>query len=217
MFSYPQAKFLVVHKYLLLFLTFATGLIFYPLSFEDLIATSFIHFLLIFSLLSVSYIIEHKSHLFMINFVIGLVLIVIFPIVIFYHSDFINVIRAIFLFTFYIINIIILLNDITHKSRVTHDYLLGSLCVYIMIALLYAGIYNHIEMYFPGSFEFNTKEAMSHLEKTFNMVYFSFTTLTTVGYGDIVPLKVLAKSIVVLEQITGIFYLAVLVSRLIIR
>ncbi len=217
MFSYPQAKFLVVHKYLFLFISFVAGLILYPLSFEDPIATSIIHSMLIVALISISYIIEHKSHLFMANFITGLVLIAIFPIVIFYPSDFTNVIRAVFLLTFYIVNIMILLNDITHQSRITHDYLLGSLCVYIMIALLYAGIYNHVEIYIPGSFQFNTKEAMSHLEKTFNMVYFSFTTLTTVGYGDIVPLKVLAKSIVVLEQITGIFYLAVLVSRLVIR
>jgi hypothetical protein len=47
------------------------------------------------------------------------------------------------------------------------------------------------------------------------LIFFSFVTLTTVGYGDVVPMHGLAKSLTVLESITGVMYPAVLVGRLI--
>lgn len=49
----------------------------------------------------------------------------------------------------------------------------------------------------------------------FNAFYFSFTTLCTVGYGDITPVSRGAKMMAVLEAITGLFYVAVLISRLV--
>ena len=48
-----------------------------------------------------------------------------------------------------------------------------------------------------------------------NLAYFSFVTLTTLGYGDIVPVAPLARSLAVLEALTGVLFMAVLISRLV--
>jgi ion channel len=95
---------------------------------------------------------------------------------------------------------------------VTADKLHAALAVYLLGAFLWAGLYmllNHIN---PGSFLVNT--ARGSLLDFYDMLYFSFTTLTSVGYGDLTPATRRAESLVILEQIAGVFYVAVLIARL---
>jgi hypothetical protein len=131
-----------------------------------------------------------------------------------HHSVTFHLIFSSILLIFYILNIFILLKDITHQKRVTRDILLGALCVYIMIGLLFAAIFVYLVFQNPESFLFNNINIQTHLERSYNLIYFSFTTLSTVGFGDIVPQTFVAKGLVVVEEITGLFYLAALVSRL---
>jgi hypothetical protein len=137
--------------------------------------------------------------------------------VIFSNNDVVFFTRYTLMLLFYFSTIIILLNNITQPKVITKDLLLGSLCVYIMIALLFGSIFVHIEHYYPHSFDLsnlNVSSLNSPKEIIFNFVYFSFTTLCTVGFGDIIPISIFAKAVVIIEEISGIFYLAILVSRL---
>lgn len=95
---------------------------------------------------------------------------------------------------------------------VTGDKLHAALAIYVLGAFLWAGLYtllNHID---PGSFLVNT--ARGGLLDFYDMLYFSFTTLTSSGYGDLTPATRRAESLVILEQIAGVFYVAVLIARL---
>jgi Ion channel len=99
------------------------------------------------------------------------------------------------------------------KGPVTADKLHGALAGYVMLALLWALIYAMIESFTPGSFSF------PHVDTTdprafFRLLYFSFTTLTTVGYGDITPVTEQAMSFVIMEQFSGVFFVGVLIARL---
>jgi hypothetical protein len=99
------------------------------------------------------------------------------------------------------------------KGPITVDKLHGALSGYIMIAFFWAFIYSLIESFTPGSFsiprlDVNDPSAFYHL------LYFSFTTLTTVGFGDILPVTDQARSLVMIEQLAGIFFVAVLIARL---
>jgi hypothetical protein len=109
-----------------------------------------------------------------------------------------------------------LLHDLGKGDRPTSERIFGALCAYIFIGLLFAVFYTHMEYRQPGSFSFSqevlaedsTEE--SHLFPLFT--YFSFVTLTTLGYGDISPIAEHARTLAWFEALLGQLYLAVMVA-----
>ncbi len=100
------------------------------------------------------------------------------------------------------------------STDVSLDMICAALCLYLMLGLIWTFIYLNIELYSPGSFSLheqyhNPKEALPEL------LYFSYVTLSTLGFGDIVPLSRVARSWATLEAILGQFYLAFVVARLV--
>lgn len=104
---------------------------------------------------------------------------------------------------------------VQRSNRVGNAQIYAAVCVYILIALGYAAMYAQLQFQNPQAFtlNFDTDENLASGWATF--VYFSFTTLTTVGFGDITPKSMLARYITVSEAIIGVFYVAILISRLI--
>lgn len=107
------------------------------------------------------------------------------------------------------------------EERVTLDTLSGALCVYLLMGYLWSGLYGLIYLLAPGSFHLPMwwtpgKEQGIAIDVPVNlMTYFSFATLTTLGYGDVLPISGAARAATILEAVLGQFYLAVLVARLI--
>ena len=103
------------------------------------------------------------------------------------------------------------------EARVTLETLRGAICAYLLIAFAFACIYTFIEVVFPGSFSYGAHSL--DLAGNYNffswILYFSFVTLLTIGYGDLTPLNSFSQSFSILEGIVGQFYVAMLVSRLI--
>ena len=119
---------------------------------------------------------------------------------------------VIFIF-FLLLTIGEVLRYILKRGPVTADKLHGALASYIMIIFLFAFIYSVVESFTPGSFNFPQADATDP-HAVFRLLYFSFTTLTTVGYGDIVPVTDQARSFVIIEEFTGVFFVAILIARL---
>ena len=97
------------------------------------------------------------------------------------------------------------------------DRVHAALSVYILLALFGAGAYSLVELVSRGAFSFPGGSAGASritdlLPHTF---HFSIATLTSTGYGDITPVAPFARSLAHLEQLTGVFYIAVLISRLV--
>jgi hypothetical protein len=105
------------------------------------------------------------------------------------------------------------LRYLLRKGPVTADKLHGALAGYIMIAFLWAFIYALVENFTPGSFNFPQANATDP-HALFQLLYFSFTTLTTVGYGDITPVTDQARSFVMIEEFAGVFFVGILIARL---
>lgn len=97
--------------------------------------------------------------------------------------------------------------------KVTIDTITLALCIYVLLGTLWTLFYIPLAVSDPDAFLFNvTREGVS-LQS--NLSYFSFVTLTTLGYGDIVPVAPLARSLAILEALTGVLFIAVLISRLV--
>jgi len=91
--------------------------------------------------------------------------------------------------------------------------IIGSLTLYILLGLIWATIYLIILAMDPHAF--SGIEAGNWQEIFSRVAYYSFVTLTTLGYGDILPTNHVAEFFVYMEAITGVFYMAIIVSSLI--
>src|SRR5581483_3183166 len=99
-------------------------------------------------------------------------------------------------------------------DELSFDSVLGAVCGYLFLGLGWAVGYSMIERFRPGSFEVSPSLATSaapYLDPQV-LTYYSFVTLTTVGYGDINPVSPAARTLAWLEAIAGQFYLAVIVA-----
>jgi hypothetical protein len=109
----------------------------------------------------------------------------------------------------------LLLADVLRKGAVTAHKIYGALCVYLLIGLTWGFMFLTLEGVQPGSFLFGQARLNGIEKDPATLVYFSFVTLSTVGYGDITPLSPPAKSFAFMEAIIGQIYLAVSVARLV--
>jgi hypothetical protein len=102
----------------------------------------------------------------------------------------------------------------------TADGLLGAFCAYFLVAVVFGHIYCLCEAVAPGSFvggkDF-TEEMLEDERRHFLLTYFSFITLTTVGFGDISPSSDPTRTFAAIEALTGQFYLVILISEFVRR
>ncbi len=109
----------------------------------------------------------------------------------------------------------ILLSHVMQTERVDSEALYGAVSVYLLLGIIWALLYGVIETLQPGSFNVSPALAGDESKAWDDLVYYSFVTLTTLGYGDVAPLSPRVRSLAVLEAITGVFYVAILVARLV--
>ncbi len=108
---------------------------------------------------------------------------------------------------------VVLVWSIISNPSVTADTLAGAVSAYLLIGITFGLAYLLIDSLVPGSFRDTVQPGKHFIPADFT--FFSFVTLTTVGYGDIVPWGPHARALAVLESVLGIMYPAVLVSRLV--
>ena len=99
--------------------------------------------------------------------------------------------------------------------RVDVEVLSAAISNFLMIGLFWVLAYDLAARMVPNSFAFSTGPAATHTMSGFNGFYFSFVTLSTIGYGDITPLSPVARMLAIVEAIIGMFYMTVLVARLV--
>ncbi len=115
----------------------------------------------------------------------------------------------------------IILKDIFRTSNVSTDTLVGSVCGYLILSTIFASVYAFLVILHPGSFLINAglgldQAALGDESSHYGLTnYFSIITLTTVGFGDIVPQNSYARTVVSIEAISGQVYLTVIVARLV--
>ena len=99
-------------------------------------------------------------------------------------------------------------------GRVTVRRLQGAVVVYLSLATIFANAFSLVWELIPGAYS-NLASAAPGPSEFATMFYFSLATLTTTGYGDIVPLNPFARSLASFESVIGPFYLAITVARLV--
>ena len=110
----------------------------------------------------------------------------------------------------------ILIGHLFQRTDVTVDTILSAMVTYLLVAVAFTLVFEIIELRNPGSFSGLPVSANSQrAELGSSMMYFSLVNITTMGYGDIVPVSKLARPLAVLEGVFGQLYLAVMIARLV--
>jgi hypothetical protein len=108
-----------------------------------------------------------------------------------------------------IVTPILILRDVAEHTVVTTDTVMGAACAYLLFGICFALIYATVGQFMPGGF-FGTGKT-----PTSDFLFFSFTTLTTVGYGNLIPATPVGQSLAMVEALSGQIYLVIVVARLV--
>jgi hypothetical protein len=122
-----------------------------------------------------------------------------------------NVLAWWFAAALYTTTLVYLLHYVFQHDVMTSDRLFGAAAAYLMIGVLWGYLYALVGHYYPGSFA--TGGVATPLA-TYDYLYFSFTVLTSTGFGDVTALLRQARSLCVVEQLIGTLFLAILIARL---
>ena len=99
-------------------------------------------------------------------------------------------------------------------GRVTHHRIEGAIILYLNVAVIFTSAYRLISELDPAAFA-NVPTGQVEAAAVSSMLYFSFTTLTSTGFGEILPINPIARSLANLESVLGQLYLAILLARLV--
>ena len=130
-----------------------------------------------------------------------------------FHSQTLGGIRWGFLTAFFAVAALGLFSYLRNSRLITLEHLFTAVNIYLLLAMLWASIYGAIDAFYPGSIQFGSHPADHQSE----LLYFSLTTLTTTGYGDVAPVSGETRMVAALEGVTGVLYIAITVAILVSR
>lgn len=128
------------------------------------------------------------------------------------ETGWVVVASAAFHMPFYVYVSYALVRYLFHDDLVTRDELFATGAAFTVVAWAFAYLYAAAQVIWPGSF---TGYGGEGDRPWFDLLFLSFTVLTSVGLSDVVPVQEHARSLVVLEEIVGVFYIALVVARLV--
>lgn len=118
------------------------------------------------------------------------------------------------LLSFFISSALRTAKQVMFTGDIDGNKILGAICLYLLMGLIWAILYTLVQLSFPNSFT-NINSNNEWFTLFPNFIYFSFVTITTLGFGDISPLLPISRFLVYFEAIVGQFYLAILVASLV--
>ena len=117
---------------------------------------------------------------------------------------------ALLLTVFFVTVMVMLLAKVMTAPAVTADTLARAICGYMLLGMAWAATYRALTLVHSSAIQPLSRASTWH-----DFVYFSFTVLTTLGFGDVTPVSPYAKSLVVIESVTGPLYMTILIARLV--
>jgi len=131
----------------------------------------------------------------------------------FFDHQYLAYVILVLLLIFFVGSFLSSVQEVLHVGDIDGNKIIGSLSLYILLGLIWAVIYMLLLTMDPQAFSgvevTNWQQMFSHI------AYYSFVTMTTLGYGDVLPTNHVAEFFVYMEAIVGVFYMAIIVSSLI--
>lgn len=113
---------------------------------------------------------------------------------------------------FFLFMSILVITYVLHSRSVSIDRLAGAMCGYLLIGVAFSSLYSFLYKLQPNAFSFSNQQNAHETIVQSDLIFYSYVTLTTLGYGDILPVTSQAQSLAMLESITGVLYVAAFVA-----
>jgi hypothetical protein len=117
-------------------------------------------------------------------------------------------------FGFDLLIAVIIFRRVFARERPTSETIFGALCIYLLIGYGFTSLYAFEDRLRPNAFYLDPASNLHHTPDRFDLIYYSFGTITSLGAAGITPVSLQARSLTVIEAILGVLYLAVLIARL---
>lgn len=130
-----------------------------------------------------------------------------------FRSEALDGVRWGFLAAFFAVAVVGLFSYLRNSRSITQGHLLTAINIYLLLGALWMAIYCAMDAFYPGSIEFGKYPAARQSE----LLYFSLITLSTIGYGDVVPISGETRMLAALEGVAGVLYIAITVAILVSR
>ena len=117
-------------------------------------------------------------------------------------------------FGFDLLIVVIIFRRVFARERPTSETIFGALCIYLLIGYGFTSLYAFENRLRPNAFYLDPASNLHHAPDRFDLIYYSFGTITSLGAAGITPVSLQARSLTVIEAILGVLYLAVLIARL---
>ncbi len=118
--------------------------------------------------------------------------------------------------TYLVLVTLIIAASVARQRSINADTVMGGLCVYVLIGIFWTSIFINLELIHPGSFNFGVHGQHLDILSIYGLLmYYSFVTLMTIGYGDVVPMSSMAQTLTILEGLIGQFYLIFFMASLV--
>jgi len=109
--------------------------------------------------------------------------------------------------------LLIVFREIFNAREIKSQEIFGAISAYLLMGIMFAQVFDIILVFEPAALSFDPKNFGGAALQSGDVLYFSFVTLATVGYGDLTPATPLARALCVVESITGVMYVAIFIAR----
>jgi hypothetical protein len=116
---------------------------------------------------------------------------------------------------FDVVIVAIIFRHVLAQEQPTSETIFGALCLYLLVGFTFASVYGMVTTFQPNAFYLDPRTNLRNVPDRFDFIYYSFSTMTSLGAPGITPVSSLARSFSILEAILGVLYLAVLITGLI--
>jgi hypothetical protein len=128
------------------------------------------------------------------------------------NLDGLQYVTTVWLVLFFLLRVFRFVRQLSRKEDVTSMVIIEAINGYLLIGVGFGILVNMFSSDFPGAFNFSTESSVSHIYDSF---YYTFVSMTTLGYGDLLPVTPAAKSLALLITLCGQFYLVIIMALLV--
>jgi len=118
-------------------------------------------------------------------------------------------------FVFDVVIVVLIFRHVFAAEQPTSETIFGALCIYLLVGFSFASAYGTLAAFQPNAFYLDPRTNLHNVPDRFDFIYYSFSTMTSLGAAGIIPVSSQARSFSILEAILGALYLAVMIAGLI--